>query len=694
MLVFTQRCQPVSFQLRMSTPVSYRTAAAARARRPRGADDPPQRIVIQYPAPVVDGGAYPVKRVVGDTVAVSVDVFRDGHDLLRAVVKYRPPESRRWRETELRRIDEHLGGVRWAASFAVDRPGRWLYAFEAWSDRFGTWRDELQRKVAARQHDLAGELSEGVLLLREAVDRARTKRDIDLLEQALEKLEDVDANEAERHRAALSEDVYEAIRREQSRDDAATLEPLALEVDRVRARFSTWYELFPRSWGGLKGVEAQLPRLAELGFDVVYLPPIHPIGHTNRKGADNAPTAAPGDPGSPYAIGDEHGGHEAIHPELGTIDDLRSLTKAASELGIDIALDLAINCSADHPWLKEHPEWFNHRPDGTIKYAENPPKRYIDIYNVNFDSPAWRELWDALRAIVLHWVDCGVKAFRVDNPHTKPTPFWAWLIEQVHAVDRDVIFLAEAFTRRAVMRHLAKVGFTQSYTYFTWKNARWELVEYVSELAYSGEQEYFRPNFFTNTPDILHAYLQHGGRPAFEARLVLAGTLSPSYGIYSGFESIENVPAHEGSEEYLHSEKYELKARALDGELLPMVAALNRARRQNPALQELSNVTFLQTENEALIAYAKQTAGNTLLTIVNLDPHHVQEGLTIVPAQLGLAPVFTVRDLLGDELFEWRIGRNYVRLEPGMRQAHLLRVMRPDELVDPTGPDPDVVSVD
>jgi starch synthase (maltosyl-transferring) len=652
------------------------TVARAVAGEPGPSEPPPSRIVIQYPAPAVDLGRYPVKRCVGDTVEVSVDAFRDGHDLLRAVVKYRLADgpARRWRESELHRVDAEADGVRWAGRFEVDAPGRWQYTFEAWTDRFGTWRDELRRKVAAGQHDLAGELSEGIQLLRAAEQRARTRRDRVIVQRALVALEDEHTEEDARPAAALDSALYEAVERDQERDGATAMEPLILEVDRVRARFGSWYELFPRSWGGLKGVEAQLPRLAELGFDVVYLPPIHPIGHTNRKGRNNALSAAAGDPGSPWAIGDESGGHDTIHPDLGTIDDLRSLTRAARNLDIDIALDFAIQASADHPWLSQHPEWFHRRPDGTLKYAENPPKRYQDIYNFNWDTPDWRGLWDALAAIVLHWVRCGVKVFRVDNPHTKPAPFWAWLIEQVHAEDRDVIFLAEAFTRRAVMRHLAKIGFTQSYTYFTWKNARWELTEYLSELARSGEQEYFRPNFFTNTPDILHEYLQRGGRPAFEARLVLAGTLSPSYGIYSGYEHFENVAVREGSEEYLHSEKYELKERSLDGPLLGMVKRLNLARRDNPALQRLDNITFMGTENEAIIAYAKQTGPNTVLSVVNLDAHNTQEGLAVVPAHLGLPPVFGVHDLLTDERFEWRIGRNYVRLEPGVRQAHVNRV--------------------
>ena len=640
-----------------------------------GRQPPPQRIRIEYPAPAVDGGRYAAKRCVGDSVTVSADIFRDGHDIIRAVVRYRGPGGRRWREAPLRPIDAHLDGVRWAGELTVDRMGKWQCTIEAWIDRFGTWRDELERKVAAGQHDLAGEMSEGVVLLRSALERARAKADRVLIEHALATLEDEAIPETAKHDLALGPELLAAIERQEEHHDRVTLpDPLEIEVDRPRARFGAWYELFPRSWGGLKGVETTLPKLAELGFDVVYLPPVHPIGRTNRKGRNNSLVAASGDPGSPWAIGAEEGGHDAVHPDLGTVEDLRSLTRTASDLGMDVALDFAIQCSADHPWLREHPEWFHRRPDGTLKYAENPPKRYQDIYNVNWESEDWRGLWEALLGIVLAWVERGVKVFRVDNPHTKPFAFWEWLIHEVHARDRDVIFLSEAFTRRAVMRELAKLGFTQSYTYFTWKNSRWELTEYVSELAYSGEQEYFRPNFFVNTPDILHAYLQHGGPPAFEARLVLAATLSPSYGIYSGYEHFENVPLRERSEEYLDSEKYEIKKRALDGPLLPLIRRVNQARRDNPALQELSNVTFLDTANEALIGYAKQSRGNTVFTVVNIDPHQTQEGLAIVPAHLALPPTFTVHDLLSDERYRWRIGPNYIRLEPGVRQAHLARV--------------------
>jgi starch synthase (maltosyl-transferring) len=658
---------------------------------------PPRRIVIQYATPAVDGGRYPAKRCVGDRIAVAADVFRDGHELIRSAVRYRGPGDEAWHEIGMRLTDAHLGGVRRTAQFTVDRAGSWQFTIEAWTDVFGTWRDELQRKVNAQQADqpddssaarsgeagrraggtLEGELSEGLPLLQAAAQRAESAESRRLMEHAIEQLADPSIPESAKHDVALGEELAAAVQREQERYGKVTLDqPLTIEVDRLRARFGSWYEMFPRSWGGLRGVQAQLPRLSELGFDVIYLPPIHPIGQTNRKGRDNALVAAPGDPGSPWAIGDATGGHDAIHADLGTTKDLKALTAAAAALDIDIALDFAIQCSADHPWLTEHPEWFHRRPDGTLKYAENPPKRYQDIYNVNWESPDWRALWDALLAAILQWVDCGVKVFRVDNPHTKPFAFWAWLIDEVHSRDPEIILLAEAFTKRAVMRHLGKLGFSQSYTYFTWKNARWELTEYVTELAYSGEQDYFRPNFFANTPDILHEYLQHGGPAAFESRLVLAATLSPSYGIYSGYESFENEAVRAGSEEYLHSEKYEIKQCRLDGPLLPTVARLNQIRRDNPPLQELSNITFLDTANDALIAYAKQSAGETVICVVNLDPHQGQQGMTAIPASLGLPPSFTVHDLLSDERYQWRIGPNFVGLAPGVRQAHVLKVER------------------
>jgi starch synthase (maltosyl-transferring) len=593
---------------------------------------PPPRIQIQEVAPQVDCGRYAVKRTVGDRVEVSARVFRDGHETLGAAIRFRRPGSRRWLEAPL----EPLGNDLWGGGFEVDAPGRWRFRIDAWVDRVASFQEELRRKVAAGQRDLAGELSEGAALL---------GRDALTLEEAL-------AAPSGDRAETTSSSVYE------------------VDVDRVLARFGSWYELFPRSWGGFEGIRALLPRFAELGFDVLYLPPIHPIGRTNRKGRNNAERAAPGDVGSPWAIGSAEGGHDAIEPSLGTEEEFRRLVAEAKEHGIEIALDFAIQCSPDHPWLREHPEWFFRRPDGTLKYAENPPKRYQDIYNVDFSSEDWRGLWHALLDVVLHWVGCGVTVFRVDNPHTKPVPFWEWLIREVRRARPEVIFLAEAFTRPAPMTTLAKAGFAQSYTYFTWKNTRWELLEFVGQLL--EWREFFRPNCFANTPDILHEYLQRGGRPAFEARLVLAGTLSPAYGIYSGFEHCENVPLRPGSEEYLDSEKYELKRRRLDGPLLPLVAKLNAARRANPALQWLAPLTILETENEHLFAFLKQRGSNAVVTVVNLDPREPQEGVCVVPVSSGLAPAYPVRDLLTDERWTWRIGRNYVRLGPG--QSHVLRI--------------------
>ncbi|HEX2084505.1 MAG TPA: alpha-1,4-glucan--maltose-1-phosphate maltosyltransferase [Solirubrobacteraceae bacterium] len=636
------------------------------------------RIRIESPWPIIDCGRFPAKRVVGDTVEVSADVWRDGHEILRAELRYRAPGARSWGRAPMRRVDAHADGDRWAAEFKVTSCGRWQYSVEAWTDVFATWRDELARKVDAGQEDLQSELLEGVALLRAAVAHVKDQRDRRLVEHAIEELEHPDVAPQQKFPVALDVQLAEAVERHPDRHGLAKLErPLELIVDRERARFGAWYELFPRSWGGFEGVEEQLPRLKELGFDVVYLPPIHPIGHRNRKGRNNALVAGPDDPGSPWAIGDATGGHDAIHPDLGTLDDFDRLTARARELGMDVALDFAIQCSADHPWLTEHPGWFNHRPDGTLKYAENPPKRYQDIYNVNWDCEDWRGLWEALLGVVRHWVDHGVKVFRVDNPHTKPLAFWEWLIREITTTDPDVIFLSEAFTRRARLVGLAKVGFSQSYTYFTWKNSRWDLEQFVGELLSPVQREVVRANLFANTPDILHEYLQHGGPSAFATRLVLAATLSPTYGIYSGYEHFENVPVHPGSEEYLDSEKYEIKQRALDGPLLPFIQSVNEIRRANPALQHFANITFLDTRNDGLIAYAKQAQGNTLVCVVNLDPHHAQEGLVHVPDHLGLPVAFVAHDLLTDERYGWHLGPNYVRLEPPFRQAHVLRIEGP-----------------
>ncbi len=592
----------------------------------------PPRIQIHEVTPQLDCGRYPVKRTVGERVEVTARIFRDGHEALAAAIRHRGPNSTRWTETPL----EALGNDVWAGSFEVDRPGLWSFRIEAWVDRVASFQEELRRKVATGQTDLAGELSEGAVLLgggELTVAQALSAPAGARSEKAWSPTYDVDA-------------------------------------DRVLARFGSWYELFPRSWGGFAGVRDLLPRFAELGFDVLYLTPIHPIGHTNRKGRNNSESAEPGDVGSPWAIGSEEGGHDAIDPSLGTEEELRALTADARTLGIEIALDFAIQCSPDHPWLKQHPEWFQRRPDGTLKYAENPPKRYQDIYNVDFGSEDWRGLWQALYDVVLHWVGCGITVFRVDNPHTKPLPFWEWLIREVRHEHPDVIFLSEAFTRPAPMTTLAKAGFGQSYTYFTWKNTRWELLEFIGQLH--EWRNFYRPNCFANTPDILHEYLQSGGRPGFEARLVLATTLSPSYGIYSGFERCENVPVRPGSEEYLNSEKYELKQRTLDGPLLPLVARLNELRRENDALQWLEPLTILETENEHLFAFLKRRGENTVVTVVNLDPRATQVGVCVLPVSTGLPPAYPVRDLLSDETWTWRIGRNYVKLGPG--QSHVLRI--------------------
>ncbi|MFL5916560.1 MAG: alpha-1,4-glucan--maltose-1-phosphate maltosyltransferase [Gaiellaceae bacterium] len=593
---------------------------------------PPARIQIQEVAPQIDCGRYPVKRTVGERVEVTARIFRDGHETLGAAIRHRSPGSTGWTETRL----EPVGNDFWSGSFEIDRPGLWSFRIEAWVDRVASFQEELRRKVAAGQKDLAGELSEGAVLL-----------DTETLtvDEALA------APAGQRSEKAWS----------------ATYE---IDADRILARFGSWYELFPRSWDGFKGVRAQLPRFAELGVDVLYLPPIHPIGHTNRKGRNNSETAGAGDVGSPWAIGSEKGGHDAIEPSLGTEKQFRKLVSDAKELGIEIALDFAIQCSPDHPWLKQHPEWFFRRPDGTLKYAENPPKRYQDIYNVDFGSEDWRGLWQALLEVLRHWVDCGVTVFRVDNPHTKPMPFWEWLIREVRQESPDVIFFSEAFTRPAPMTTLAKAGFAQSYTYFTWKNTRWELLEFLGELH--EWRDFYRPNCFANTPDILHEYLQSGGRAAFEARLVLAATLSPAYGIYSGFENCENVPVRRGSEEYLDSEKYEVKERTLDGALLPLLAKLNAARRENPALQWLEPLTILETENEQLFAFLKRRGQNTVVTIVNLDSRATQVGACVLPVSTGLPPAYPVRDLLSDDTWTWRIGRNYVKLAPG--KSHVLRI--------------------
>ena len=595
---------------------------------------PPARIQIEHVSPVVDCGRYSVKRVVDEPVTVGAAIFRDGHEVLGAAVEYRKAGARKWLEEPL----ASLGNDLWSGTFAPPECGYWEFRVSAWLDRWASWRHELERKVQAGQEDLSGELSEGAVLLE--------RKSLTVEEALAAELPD---------RSELTHSLVYGV-----------------DVDRELARFGSWYELFPRSWGGFAGVTEVLPQLAELGFDIVYLPPVHPIGDTNRKGRNNTLTPEPGDVGSPWAIGSKEGGHDALHPDLGTAKEFSAMVERGREVGCEICLDFAIQCSPDHPWLEKHPEWFNRRPDGTLKYAENPPKKYQDIYNVNFDSSDWQGLWQALLDALMHWVKLGVRVFRVDNPHTKPVPFWEWAIREVRLKHPDVIFLAEAFTRPAMMQTLGKVGFGQSYTYFTWKNTKAELQEFIAQIT--AWREYYRPNFFANTPDILHEYLQEGGRPAFEARLVLAATLSPTYGIYSGYESFENVPVKVGSEEYLDSEKYEAKDRKLDGALLPLVRKLNEARRANPALQRFDNLEWLETASDYLIAYSKRTGGNVVLTVVNVDPTTVREGLCVVPASLGLSPAFPALDVVSGETFRWGIGRNYVRLAPG--QSHVLVARR------------------
>ena len=594
----------------------------------------PQRIQIQNVQPQVDCGRFPVKACVGDTVKVRATIFRDGHEKLAAVVRFRPVGARRWREAPL----VARGNDLFETAITPDTIGPWEFRIQAWSDPYASWLDEVDRKVAAGQANLRGELSEGRKLFGDG-----GVEDWRLAAGAL--------SDTKRPRSVKSQ-------------------VLRLDVDRELARFGAWYELFPRSWGGFRGVARVLPKLAALGFDIVYLPPVHPIGETHRKGRNNAENARKSDPGSPWAIGGTAGGHDALHPDLGGDADFAAMVAAAKDAGIELALDFAIQTSPDHPWLTEHPEWFQHRPDGTLKYAENPPKRYQDIHNVDWDSAERVELWTALKEVMLGWCARGILVFRVDNPHTKPIPFWEWLIAEVRAVHPEAIFLAESFTRPAPMTTLAKAGFSQSYTYFTWKNSKHELVEFVEQVR--SWSRFYRPNMWPNTPDILHEYLQEGGRPAFEARLVLAATISPSYGIYSGYEACENVAVRPGTEEYRNSEKYELKRRKLKGPLLPLIRRLNEIRRSHPALQRFESLTWLETHNDELIAYAKRDGEDVVITVVNLDPTTSHEGLCIVPPELGLPEAFTAVDLLSDSAFSWRTGRNYVRLAPG--GAHVVAV--------------------
>jgi starch synthase (maltosyl-transferring) len=649
------------------------------------------RVVIESITPQVDGGRFPAKRVIGDTVVVEADVFTDGHDIVSAVVLYRPERSADWHSTEM----TPLGNDRFRGEFAVQALGRHVFTVMAWVDHFETWRRDLAKKHAAGQ-DLTVDFMRGAEMALAIATRAA---DIDAkrLREWAQAIVEPTRSTADRVMLAQSAGLRELARRYP--DPALTLQyqpHLPVEVDRERARYSTWYELFPRSTakepnahGTFKDTEARLPYVAQLGFDVLYLPPIHPIGFAERKGKNNQPSAEPGDTGSPWAIGAKTGGHKSILSELGTLDDFKRLISRAGELGIEIALDIAFQCSPDHPYVREHPEWFQKRPDGTIQYAENPPKKYQDIYPFHFESAAWRELWIELKSVVEFWIAQGVRIFRVDNPHTKPFAMWEWLINDVKRSRPDVIFLAEAFTRPKVMHRLAKLGYTQSYTYFSWRNTKYELTEYFTELNRPPISDFFRPNLWPNTPDILTEFLQFGGRPAFMIRLVLAATLGASYGIYGpAFELSEHEPREPGSEEYRDSEKYQIRHWDLNraDSLKDFIARVNRIRREHPALQRDGNLHFHRIDAEAIIAYSKSSTqqgstqqGDSVLTVVNLDPHHTQSGwieLNLQALGLDADTPFQVHDLLSGARFLWRGPRNYVSLDPSLGPAHIFRVRR------------------
>jgi len=651
--------------------------------RPNGATEP-ARVVIEGVTPELDGGRFPVKRVVGETVTVGADVFAEGHDRLVAMLGFRRVGEDVWQEVPMEpRVND-----RWEATFTVTHLGTYEYVVQAWVDEFASWRSALAKKRDAGL-DVSSELLEGAALLGRAAERA-SDEDRPLLSAQARAL-GAPGDAAVRIAAALAPELAACLARHPDRARATRYERvLQVTVDRERAVFGAWYELFPRSsarepgrHGTFADVEARLPYVASMGFDVLYLPPIHPIGRTHRKGRNNTVGATSADPGSPWAIGGPEGGHDAVHPELGTLGDFDRLLAAAREHGLEIALDLAFQCSPDHPWVRAHPAWFRRRPDGTVQYAENPPKKYEDIYPLDFQIADWRALWDELRRVVLFWVERGVRIFRVDNPHTKPFAFWEWLIREVRALHPDVFFLAEAFTRPKVMRYLAKLGFSQSYTYFTWRNTRAELTGYLTELTGTPVREYLRPNLFANTPDILHEYLQLGGRPAFQIRLVLAATLGATYGIYGPpFELCERR-AVAGTEEYQDGEKYEIRHWDIErpDSLRPFIARLNEIRRENPAFRSNDRLRFCPVDNDRLIAYVKTTpdGANQVLVVVTLDPHHAQGGWVDVPLdELGLdaRQPFQVHDLLSDARYLWHGARSFVTLNPAVVPAHVFRVRR------------------
>jgi starch synthase (maltosyl-transferring) len=645
---------------------------------------PRQPIVIERVAPAVDDGRHPVKRVVGEPLVVSADIFKEGHDVLGAAVRFRARGEAGWRVAPLRKRD----GDRWAAELALNENTRYTFTLEAWTDRFGSWVREIERRVAGGQTDLRSELLEGRALIEEAAG-AVSGVDVERVRHAVGAFDAAPDQEA-RLRLILDPGLRTLIARAAPRPDLTRHDrEYEVVVDRPRARFAAWYECFPRSQGRVaahhgtfEDVIGRLPDIQAMGFDVLYLPPIHPIGRTHRKGRNNALAAGPDDPGSPWAIGGPEGGHDAVAPGLGTLDDFRRLIKATADHGMEIALDLAIQCSPDHPWVREHPEWFHHRPDGSIKYAENPPKKYQDIYPLNFAGLAWGSLWDAWLRIVLFWVEQGVRTFRVDNPHTKPLDFWRWLIREVQDRHPDVIFLSEAFTRPSVMRALAKIGFSQSYTYFTWRNFKEELTEYLTELTQSDMAEYYRGNFFVNTPDILPEVLQRGGPPAFRLRAALGALLSSLWGLYSGFELCENA-AVPGTEEYLDSEKYEIRVRDWNapGHIKDLIGRLNRIRRENPALHEYRNLRFYEARSEHILFFGKATAArdNVILAAVNLDPFQAHEARLELPlAELGVAPdeAYELTELLSGSRRLSRGPHQTVTLDPQVGPAVIWRLGR------------------
>jgi starch synthase (maltosyl-transferring) len=644
-----------------------------------------RRAIISGVKPEVDCGRFAIKRAVGESVAVEADVFADGHDAVSCLLLYRKEGAANWGEVRM----APLVNDRWRAEFQVPELGRYVYTLEAWIDLFQTWRRDLVKRVEAGQ-DVAVELLIGAQMLADAAERAEGADRARLEEWAAALREPTDQHR--RQDLALNEEVAAAALRYPDRRLATRYEKeLVVVVDPPKARFSAWYEFFPRSaapepgrHGNFADAEARLEYAASMGFDVVYLPPIHPIGTSFRKGPNNTTDAAAGDVGSPWAIGSKEGGHKAIHSDLGTVADFERFLGKAQALGLDIALDIAFQCSPDHPYVREHPDWFRRRPDGTIQYAENPPKKYQDIYPLEFETDDWRAMWEELTDVVRFWVGTGIRIFRVDNPHTKAFPFWERLIADVKRDHPETIFLAEAFTRPKVMYRLAKLGFTQSYTYFAWRNTKAELTEYFTELTKSEVREFFRPNLWPNTPDILPEYLQFGGRPAFVARLVLAATLGASYGIYGpAFELSENRAIRPGSEEYLDSEKYQLRHWDLDNpwSLREVIARVNQARRENAALQCDWNLRFHEVDNEKIICYSKTTPdfSNVILVVVNLDPAHTHSGwVTLDLPALGLDGVhpYQVHELLGDSRFLWTGARNYVELNPQSSPAHVLRIRR------------------